>query len=360
MGTSLCVTSLPWSKNRPSSYIRYIPRQDTEYACPGASIRAPGPSIPCSSRNLLSQGTRSPQLPKEGDGSRCQHTEEHYDTRQPISPTSPSVSQKAQGRRRQSSMTGDCMDHSHRDLDRGVSGLEFKNGTPQDDRSLVNKSDSHTEKSTAVDFETELSHPKWCGMLTAMVSEHVPLLPITCRRLFACYVRSTTTSATTLYPITLPHLGVFGRMSPSMSVRERRAVNLKRVTYIIIYALNYWYYNGPPPDIQFLGRAPSSAHRRIHRRVESFVKSDQGMASFRVAKAGRRFPQLIARIGELSETMTRCGLGGDQYSKAFQGFEQKDGLDVPELCPYRDLKQTDYFYTVRPIGTSPTISVTSW
>lgn len=66
-------------------------------------------------------------------------------------------------------MTGDCMDHSHRDLDRGVSGLEFKNGTPQDDRSLVNKSDSHTEKSTAVDFETELSRPKWCGMLTAMV-----------------------------------------------------------------------------------------------------------------------------------------------------------------------------------------------
>lgn len=62
------------------------------------------------------------------------------------------------------------------------------------------------------------------------------------------------------------------------------------------------------------------------------------MASFRVAKAGRRFPQLIARIGELSETMTRCGLGGDQYSKAFQGFEQKDGLDVPELCPYRDLQ----------------------
>ena len=61
------------------------------------------------------------------------------------------------------------VDHSHRDLDRGVSGLEFKNGTPQDDRSLVNKSDSHTEKSTAVDFETELSHPKWCGMLTAMV-----------------------------------------------------------------------------------------------------------------------------------------------------------------------------------------------
>ena len=36
--------------------------------------------------------------------------------------------------------------------------------------------------------------------------------------------------------------------------------------------------------------------------------------------------------------MTRCGLGGDQYSKAFQGIEQKDGLDVPELCPYRDLQ----------------------
>ena len=177
-------------------------------------------------------------------------------------------------------MTGDCMDHSRRDLDRGVSGLEFKNGTPQDDCSLVNKSDSHAEKSTAVDFETELSHPKWCGMLTAMVLRTRSSFAYHLQKTF-CLLRSTTTSATTLYPITLPHLGVFGRMSPSMSVRERRAVNLKWVTYIIIYALNYWYYNGPPPDIQFLGRAPSSAHRRIHRRVESFVKSDQGMASFR-------------------------------------------------------------------------------
>ena len=80
-------------------------------------------------------------------------------------------------------------------------------------------------------------------------------------------------------------------------------------------------------DMAKLGRAPTSAHRRMHRRVESFLRSDQGMDSFKVSKAGRKFPQLVARIGELTESVTRLGLHGDQYTKTFVGAKT-DGLGI--------------------------------
>ena len=63
------------------------------------------------------------------------------------------------------------------------------------------------------------------------------------------------------------------------------------------------------------------------------------MPSFRVAAAGRRFPQLIARVCELTESMTRLGLGGDIYTKSFAGAEPDfDPEKIPELQPYRDLQ----------------------
>ena len=175
-------------------------------------------------------------------------------------------------------------------------------------------------------------------MLTTMV--------LRTRSSFAFYLlksfrleRSITTSSTTLFPIPLPFTGLFDRMPPNMSVRDRRSLSIRRAAYIIVFALNYWYYGGPPPDMSHLGRVPNPAHRRIYKRVENFIRSDYGMPSFRVAAAGKRFPQLVARLCELSESMTRLGLGCDTYTKSFAGAE--DGFDaekIPELKPYRDLQ----------------------
>ena len=234
-------------------------------------------------------------------------------------------------------MTPACSSPSHPGLDRGGSEKEFRKGTAQDDRSQVNKPYSQTDKSTAVDFETLLSHPKWCGMLPALVLRTRSSFAFHLQKTF-CLQRSTTTSAPTLFPIPLPYIGCFGRMTPDMSVRDRKALSLRRAAYMVVYALNFWHYNGPPPDMEQLGRAPTSAHCRIHRRVESFIRSDQGMPSFMIAKAGRRFPQLIARISELSESITRRGLGGDQYSRTFPGCHNEELDDIPELHPYRDLQ----------------------
>ena len=224
------------------------------------------------------------------------------------------------------------------DLDSSGRVGEFNGKSDSQGCSFSNKKDSHVGLGTGVDFETELTLPKWCGMLTPMV--------LRTRSSFAFYLlksfrleRSTMTSSTTLFPIPLPFTGLFDRMPPNMSVRDRRSLSFRRAIYIVVFALNYWYFGGPPPDMSHLGRAPNTAHRRIYKRVESFIRSDFGMPSFRVAAAGRRFPQLVARLCELSESMTRLGLGGDTYTKSFAGAE--DGFDadkIPELKPYRDLQ----------------------
>ena len=66
--------------------------------------------------------------------------------------------------------------------------------------------------------------------------------------------------------------------------------------------------------------------------------ADASMPSFRVAKAGRRFPQLVARLSELGNCVSDLGLAGAPYSRSFQGREVKvDDTAAPELEPYRSL-----------------------
>ena len=311
--------------------------QNNQHACTREAICTSRCSFSCCGSHLIPERTRDPQHPQEGDTCPEQHIKDHPACRSPFTTATLSVPKEAEGRCGQSTMTPACGSPSHLGLDYGGGEKEFKKGTVQDDRSQVNKPHSQPEKSTAVDFETMLSHPKWCAMLPALVLRTRSSFAYHLQKTF-CLPRSTTTSAPTLFPIPLPYLGCFGRMTPDMSVRERKALSLRRVAYMVVYALNFWHYNGPPPDMDQLGRAPTSAHCRIHRRVESFIRSDQGMPSFMIAKAGRRFPQLIARISELSESVTRRGLGGDQYSRTFPGCQNEELEDIPELHPYRDLQ----------------------
>ena len=69
-----------------------------------------------------------------------------------------------------------------------------------------------------------------------------------------------------------------------------------------------------------------------------FLKAEVHPEPFLVAQAGRRFPQLDARLGELCETVTRLGLSGDPYSRAFPGYQvPADNSKMEELEPYRNL-----------------------
>ncbi len=65
-------------------------------------------------------------------------------------------------------------------------------------------------------------------------------------------------------------------------------------------ALNYWYNGGKFGDVELLRREPNDQRRCLYGRSAALVRSEGSVGPFSVASSGRRFPNLLARIGELS------------------------------------------------------------
>lgn len=67
------------------------------------------------------------------------------------------------------------------------------------------------------------------------------------------------------------------------------------------------------------------------------LRADGQFPKFRVIGAGRRFPQLVARLREATDFVTLSGVASEPYSKQFAGTEIPfDNSALPELEPYRD------------------------
>ena len=143
--------------------------------------------------------------------------------------------------------------------------------------------------------------------------------------------------APTFFPVPIPP-GYCHVMPANPSASRRRQCHLSRVLHTTIMALNFWYSGGKFIDSSALQRAPNRLHRVLFRRIRSLLKSDGPALAFETTKAGRRFPELVARLSELSEVMTYNGVSGDPYCKTFGGVDVvKDDSVMPELQPYRDL-----------------------
>ena len=103
-------------------------------------------------------------------------------------------------------------------------------------------------------------------------------------------------------------------------------------------ALNFWWGGGRFFSLEELGRVPSAVHRSIFRRLRSLVLADGPREVFDIASSGRRFPQLSARLNERSAVLTKLGIGGGPYARAFPGHDVPlDNSALPELEPYKDL-----------------------
>ena len=183
-----------------------------------------------------------------------------------------------------------------------------------------------------------LSYPKWCAMLTANV------LRSRCAFSKFCAIsmkvpRSNASSAPTLFPIALPCDCPFDRMDSKLSFRKRARIHEQRALHIMVLALNYWHYGGSFVPLEQLGRRPSSLHLHVFSTLKRLLRSEVPAEPFAIVKAGRRFPQLNARLSELCEFTTNLGLSGQPYSRAFQGCEVPvDNSVSPDLEPYSSLK----------------------
>ncbi len=197
------------------------------------------------------------------------------------------------------------------------------------------------EKSEAnVPGVLQTSLPRWCSMLTSNV--------LRSRSEFSSYLAKTIqlsrgtpsrgTSAPTFFPIPIPVIGCFDRMPAALSNARKHALHMSRTVSVVCMALNFWHSGGRvPPDSQLL-RGPNKQHRCLFERIRSLIKSDGLATGFSIPGAGRRFPELCARLSEISDMLTLQGVSSDPYGKGFGGVEvPKDSSCAPELSPYRDL-----------------------
>ena len=183
-----------------------------------------------------------------------------------------------------------------------------------------------------------LSYPKWCALLVSNVLKtRTSFASFLNKSIFLSQAKSRLGMAPTFFPIPVPPGEHFDRMPASTSQHKRRMVHLKRAIHTICMAMNFWYGGGKFSDMELLQREPNNQHRCFYGRLAALIRSDGLAESFTVAKSGRRFPNLIARLSELSTVLTKQG-GFDPYSKTFAGADvELDEEAVNSLNPYRDL-----------------------
>ena len=166
-----------------------------------------------------------------------------------------------------------------------------------------------------------LDHPKWCSMLTSLV--------LRSRTTFAAYLSKTfrppqagSQSVPTVFPLPVPDARCpFDRMPPGLSSSRRRSIHLSRALHVMCMALNYWHSGGNFSDLDLIGRPSTSTHRSIFKRLKALLLSDVQFPATSMARAGRRFPQLLARLGELSEVVTFKGIAATPYSRDYEGLQ---------------------------------------
>ena len=188
-------------------------------------------------------------------------------------------------------------------------------------------------------FDKKISFASWCAQMVASVFRT--------RTPFSAFVRSAIhltrdpqVSTSPAFPIPLPHFGVFDRMPSGLSLRQRSRYHFRRAVVLTILALNFWWSGNRFIDLNLLRRSPSVSQRRIIRRVVDFMQVDGPKIPFEVSLSGRRSPQLIARLCELSDALTSAGVRGSPYDHTFEGRPDSVPVDnsaMPELEPYRSL-----------------------
>lgn len=191
-----------------------------------------------------------------------------------------------------------------------------------------------TTSSSAVDT---LTFERWCAFLAVAV--------LRTRTSFSAFFfatmhlpRSPLTSTSPAFPLPVPHVGIFERMPPGLSAIRRRKWHFRRALHVVVMALNFWWSGSRTIPMELLGRTPSPSQKSIYRRIASLMLADGPSKDFSVLKSGRRFPQLLARLSELSGAVTKLGIGSGPYERIYPGH------DVPlenslyqELEPYKSL-----------------------
>ena len=185
-----------------------------------------------------------------------------------------------------------------------------------------------------------LTYPKWCAELTSNVLRSKTPYAAYLKRTIQLSRSSRSSRRTTpsFFPIPLPNFGIFGRMTFNSSASVRHTVHELRALHVITSAFNYWYSQGRHGDMELLRREPSHCHRTFFDRVRILLRADSQVRVDNLPKAGRRFPELIARLSELTDVLAALGPRANPYDKSLSetAVPKNDAAD-DALKPYHDL-----------------------
>ena len=145
---------------------------------------------------------------------------------------------------------------------------------------------------------------RWCSFLAISV--------LRTRCSFAVFLRSTlhlprssVASESPAFPLPIPYCDVFARMPPGLSSIKRRRIAFRRALHVVVMALNFWWAGSSFISLELLGRVPSPSQRGILKRLSSMLLADGPLETFQALRSGRRFPELVARLTDLSCVLTK-------------------------------------------------------
>ena len=178
---------------------------------------------------------------------------------------------------------------------------------------------------------------RWCSFLAISV--------LRTRCSFAVFLRSTlhlprssVASESPAFPLPIPYCDVFARMPPGLSSIKRRRIAFRRALHVVVMALNFWWAGSSFISLELLGRVPSPSQRGILKRLSSMLLADGPLETFQALRSGRRFPELVARLTDLSCVLTKLGVGSGPYEKIYPGHDvPMDNTQFMELEPYKAL-----------------------
>lgn len=186
----------------------------------------------------------------------------------------------------------------------------------------------------------QMSYPKWCAMLVPLVlrsrSPFSAFLSRSIQLLRGAALSPSSTPA--FFPVPLFQREQFHGMPRGLSSAKRRRFHLHRAVHVVCMALNYWNAGGRWIPDDELRRKPNAEHVMLYQRIASIIKSDGLAESFPLSKSGRKHPELLARLAELSTLLTAHGGAHSSYEKGFAGCDvPKAETSFSEVVPFSDL-----------------------
>ena len=128
--------------------------------------------------------------------------------------------------------------------------------------------------------------------------------------------------ASVLFPLPLPHFGLFKGGGPKLSHRRWVCLLRKRALHVVVVALNFLHYGFRFDVLQQLGRRPNRLQVQAHRRLWALIATCDSPGDFPISP-GRSGPEFIARLFELQQFAATCPLINS-------GSYGEDGLEVAD------------------------------